>query len=326
MSDDCTYGISVVRDLLEPFQLQDKFCYVDYSGEYFGISRQKIEGIFDSADLFVDLGSHGMWLSEANRTQVRVLVDGEPGYRQIKMEKDLAAGVPTPEYDYYYSNGANLATGKCTAPKARLEWNWVYNPVVLDLFPTSEISAGSHFTTVMNWQAHEILEYQGKEYGQKDVEFEKFISLAGKTKCPMEIAVSGKNLPLERLQKEGWRIVDAHMATASIDSYFQYLAGSRGEFSVAKNVFVAMNTGWFSDRSAAYLACGKPVVLQDTGFGQHLPTGLGLFAVRTCEEARAAIEMVNADYERHSKAAREIAGEYLDSQRVLTRFLSEIGC
>src|SRR5205807_10192129 len=121
---------------------------------------------------------------------------------------------------------------------------------------------------------------------------------------------SGNNLPARRLLECGWRLRDGHAVTASFDSYADYLRTSRGEFSVCKNVFVATNSGWFSDRSAAYLASGRPVVLQETGFSAHLPCGRGLFAVRTVEEAAEAIGEIDSNYEDHSKHAREIAIEY----------------
>lgn len=326
MSNDCAFGVATIGRLLSRFGLKDKFCYVDYSGRYYGMSRRQIEAVFRSADLFVDMGTHGAWLSEASRTQVRILVDGEPGYHQIKMEKALAAGQPIPQYDFYYTNGANIGTERSIAPTAGKPWGHVTNLVVTDMFTCVSVEPDAPFTTVMNWQSHEAIEHKDTTYGQKDMEFDKFTELPSLTRCPIEIAVAGKRIPKDSLEKLGWRIRDAHVVTKSIGTYTDYIAASRGEFSVCKNVFVAMNTGWFSDRSAAYLASGRPVVLQETGFGEHLPTGLGLFAVRTSEQAAAAIETIISDYDRHSQAAREIAREFLDSEKVLAGLLREIGC
>jgi hypothetical protein len=142
---------------------------------------------------------------------------------------------------------------------------------------------------------------------------------------PLEIAVAGKKVPTAQLMRAGWHVRDAHGVTTSYDTFEAYIHASRGEFSVCKNVFVATNSGWFSDRSAAYLACGRPVVMQATGFCSHLPCGQGLFSVRTAAEAAAALNEINADYERHSKCARAIALEYLAASKVLGRFLSELG-
>jgi hypothetical protein len=141
----------------------------------------------------------------------------------------------------------------------------------------------------------------------------------------LEIAVSGKSIPTAQLREAGWRLRNAHEVTISFDSYAEYIRTSKGEFSVCKNVFVATNSGWFSDRSAAYLASSRPVVLQDTGFSEHLPCGRGLFAVRTADEAAAALEEIHGNYECHAKWARDIAVECLDAPKVLGRFLHEFG-
>jgi hypothetical protein len=177
----------------------------------------------------------------------------------------------------------------------------------------------------MSWQAHEPIEFAGTTYGQKDVEFVKFMDLPRRTLAPVEIAVAGKHVPVEQLAGSGWRLRNAHAVTLSFDSWKNYIQASKGEFSVCKNVFVATNSGWFSDRSAVYLASGRPVVMQDTGFSTHLPCGRGLFAVHTVEEAAAAIDEINSDYEQHAKWARVIASEYLDTPKVLRRFLRELG-
>ena len=177
----------------------------------------------------------------------------------------------------------------------------------------------------MNWQSHQPIEFNGTMYGQKDVEFVKFIDLPSRIGTPLEVAVSGKRVPTGQLQSAGWQVRDAHEVTLSFDTFCDYVRSSKGEFGVCKHVFVATNSGWFSDRSAAYLASGRPVVLQDTGFSDHLPCGRGLFAVRTVDEAAAAIEDINAHYEQHVQWAREIAVEYLDAAKVLRRFLGELG-
>ncbi len=331
MSDDCSYGIATVSALLAPFGLENKLCFVDAARRYYGLMREQIEAVFRSADLFVDISGglflplHDTWFAEAAHSRLRVCVDGEPGYAQMMMEKRLGEGQVIPSYDYYYSVGGNIGTAKSTAPAAGKQWRAVFDPVNLDLFPMQPIEPDARFTTVMAWQSHKPIEFNGKTYGQKDIEFAKFIELPRLTSVPLEIAVAGKNVPINRLMEHGWRVRDSHAATMSFDSFREYIRGSKGEFTVCKNVFVDTNSGWFSDRSAAYLASGRPVVMQDTGFSDHLPCGDGLFAVRTVEEAAAALEEINRDHERHSRAARELAAEYLDTSNVLGKFLGELG-
>jgi hypothetical protein len=325
MSDDCSSGVHAVRCLLEQFDLQDRFCFVDAAEGYHGLSQAEVRAVFESADVFIDMGTHGAWLAEAESAALRVLIELEPGYTQIKFEHRLAAGEQLPQYDYYYTNGFNIGTPESTAPTAGLNWRSVVNPVVPRLFPTLPAPANAPFTTVMNWQAHQTVEFNGYRYGQKDVEFEKFIDLPGMVDTPVEIAVSGKNVPTGRLQASGWRLRDAHRVTRSVRSYIDYIVSSCAEFGVCKNVFVATHSGWFSDRSAHYLACGRPVVIQDTGFGKYLPCGEGLFAVRTVEEAAAAVEEITCNYDFHSRRAREIAIEHLDAEKILGGFLDGLG-
>lgn len=151
-----------------------------------------------------------------------------------------------------------------------------------------------------------------------------FERLPALTSAMPEIAVAGKEVPRDRLLENGWCLRDAHDVTKSFDAFGEYIRASRGEFSVCKSVFVATNSGWTSDRSAAYLACGRPAVMQETGFSGHLPVGRGLFVARTVEAA-AAINEIERDHGRHSQAAREIAVEYLDARMVIGGLLQELG-
>jgi hypothetical protein len=322
MSDDCAYGIEALVAHLEPFGLQERWCYVDARGEYHGLSRERVEATFASADLFVDMGTHGTWLPEAEHSSLRVLVDGDPGYTQMRAlanEEDLG------EYDHYYSVGRNVGTDGCTVPTMGLTWRPMFDPVVVDLFPPRPVKDSAPFSTVMAWQSYRPIEFEGTVYGSKDREFEKFIDLPQRTGVPLELAVGGHRVPERRLRRAGWRLRNPLAATRSAESYRAFIASSRGEFSVSKNFYVATNSAFFSDRSAAYLASGRPVVMQETGFSRHLPCGRGLFAVKTVEEAAAAIETVTADYPRQSGWAREIAREHLDTSVVLGSFLNGLG-
>ena len=325
MSDDCTYGIGAVNGLLGRFGLGERWCFVDAAGRYYGLSRRRIEEILGSADLFMDMGTHGSWLPEAEGAARRVLVDGEPGFTQMKMEKRLRAGETLPNYDLYYTTGWNIGSPASSAPAAGKNWRHLFHPVVVDMFQPAPIDPSGLFTTVMNWQSYEPVEFDAEIYGHKDVEFERFLDLPRRTGARLEIAVSGTSVPHEILAEAGWAVRDAHEVTASFDAFGDYIRRSKGEFSVCKSGYVKTHSGWFSDRSAAYLASGRAVVLQDTGFSAHLPCGRGLFAPRTVEEAAAALDAINHTPERHAGWAREIAGEYLDAPKVLGNFLAEVG-
>src|SRR5262249_28666387 len=165
-------------------------------------------------------------------------------------------------------------------------------------------------------QSHGTVEYAGRIYGQKDVEFQKILDLPARAHVALSAGISGK-APLEALDEHGWTVVDAQRITETVEKYKSHICGSRGELSICKNVFVALRTGWFSDRSAAFLASGRPVILQDTGFSEVLPTGEGLFAFQCMEEALAALDAVESDYLRHSRKAREIAEDYLAADKIM---------
>ncbi|MGH2755972.1 MAG: hypothetical protein ACRDLB_16280, partial [Actinomycetota bacterium] len=304
MSDDCSFGVRAVGSLLTEHSLADRWCFVDNHGRYFGLPKEDIEEVFRTADIFLDMGTHGSWAPEAADVTT-ALIDGEPGFTQMKMAAAEAAGVALPTYDYYFTTGRTIGTGRSTAPTAGREWIPIFHPVVPALFEVGE-PTGDRYTTIMNWQSYGRLEHEGTVFGHKDLEFVKFEGLPQLVEATLEIAVSGMDIPADRLESQGWLMRDAHEVTRSFTRFKDYVRASRGEFGVCKNGFVATRSGWFSDRSAAYLAAGRPVVLQDTGFSEHLPCGEGLFAVATAEEAADAIDLIEADYDRHASKAREI--------------------
>jgi len=196
--------------------------------------------------------------------------------------------------------------------------------VVLDRWQAEP--PGTTWTTVMTWNNFgEPVRYQGVEYGSKEREFVGVETIPQHTKASFELSVGGTNPPRDHWRSLGWSVVDSETISRTADSYRSYIQQSRGEFSVAKNVYVATRSGWFSCRSVCYLASGRPVVVQDTGFSEFIPVGEGLFAFTNPAEVEAAIEAVEADYPRHQAAAREIAREYFDADRVLGDMLKKVG-
>jgi hypothetical protein len=325
MTDDCGYGARTVGRLLARHGYGERWQLVDLAGRRYGAARERIEAAFASADLFIDMGGDGSWLEDAARCGLRVLIDCEPGFTQMKMASRLEAGETLPDYDYYYTPGRNVGTERSSVPTAGKAWRPLVDPVVTDLFEVAPADPAAAFTTVMSWQSMRPRVYQGRIYGNKDVEFERFESLPQLTRVPLELAVSGRDVPWERLSSKGWRTLDANRISTSFESYAGYIRGSRGEFTVAKHCFVATNCAWFGDRAAVFLASGRPVVMQDTGWSEHLPCGEGLFAVHTAPEAAAALDEVERDYPRHSQRARELAEEFLDTGKAFPRFLDQLG-
>ena len=201
-------------------------------------------------------------------------------------------------------------------------------PIVLDFWQPDRNGAGRTFTTVGNWQQpwREVM-FQGEVYHwSKHYEFLKFLDLPGRTNQAFELALSSYEEDDKRmLESRGWQVRHALDFSTDLDAYRRYIVGSRGEFTVAKDQNVRVRSGWFSERSAQYLAAGRPVVTQETGFSNILPTGQGLFAFSTMDEIVEAVESVNSDYEHHRRAASAIAQDYFNYEVVLTRLLADIG-
>jgi hypothetical protein len=225
------------------------------------------------------------------------------------------------DFHEHYTYGTRIGQPDCPIPTHGLTWKPLRPPVALDLLPPRFTPGAPCFTTVMSWSPRKPIVRDGVEYGQKDVEFWRIADLPSRVDACLEIALGGK-APYDEIRAAGWRLADAAVVTATPWTYRDYIAQSRGEFSVAVNLEVKTRSGWFSDRTAAYLASGKPAVVQDTGFPADLPCGDGLFAFASIDDAADAIRAVGRDYAHHCRAARRIAEDHLDARRVIGRVLA----
>ncbi len=327
LSNDCSYGVNVVSDLMKIHGLENKWCFVEYGDIYHGLSRQTIETVFRSADLYIENGAHGVWEEESSWTARRVYIDVDPAFTQVNFFRKQSQQKEIPVYDHYFTNGMNIGRDDNIIPACGIKWKYIFNPVHLPLFDRTLPPEAAPYSTIMNWVSYnETVNYKGVSYGHKSMEFDKFLSLPGNVNVPMEVAVSGL-LPTKKTELSGcgWRITSAQEVTFTVDSFRNYLSSCRGEFSVVKNMYQATSSGWFSDKSAAFMASGRPVILQETGFSNHLPVDAGLFAVNNMEEAVEAIETVESNYLFHSDKAYEIANEYLSTGKVLSKFLKDAG-
>jgi hypothetical protein len=251
----------------------------------------------------------------------RIFIDQDPGYTQLWSEMHGPEHI-VGRHDLYFTVGVNVGTDRSLLPTNGLRWEATWNPVVTDWWPLDAPLRRAHWTTVADWWGQPYLEFGGQVLGPKREEFMKFITVPAESRAKIELAldIPPDDADLAVLHAHGWD-VSSPALVESVAEYRDWVSGSLGEFSCTKGVYVGTRSGWFSDRSAAYLACGRPVILQDTGFSDVLPTGEGLLTFRTIEEAVAAIEAVGADYRRHARAARQLAREYFDSSVVLPRLL-----
>jgi hypothetical protein len=255
----------------------------------------------------------------------RVLVDTDPGYTHLW----AAAGDPLAifgEHDVFFTVGGNVGSSRSALPTLGLTWHSIWNPVLLDWWSADDAMGRDRLTTIAAWRDYGYLEFQGQVLGPKAEEFRKFIDLPARAGEPLELTLSIDADDPDRalLEGRGWGL-ESPAAVATPARYRDYVVGSRGEFSCAKGGYVGTHSGWFSDRSACYLAAGRPVVLQATGFEDLLPTGRGLFAVSDVEEAAHAIRTIRADYPRQSAAARSIAAAHFSGDRVAARLLDTAG-
>jgi hypothetical protein len=260
-----------------------------------------------------------------NRVRPRILVEQDPGYTHLW----AAGGDPADVYgvqDVYFTVGGNVGTPRCPLPTLGLRWLPTWNPVVLDWWRPARPLTRDRFTTVADWRSYGYLEFGGQLLGPKAEEFRKFLDLPALARVAIEVAlnIDPDDPDLGLLRGHGWR-VESPGVVATPALYRDYVAGSLGEFSCVKGGYAGTRCGWFSDRSACYLAAGRPVVLQATGFADLLPTGRGLFSVATAAEAAEAIKAVRKDYGLHAEAARSLAREFFDSDKVAGALLKRAG-
>jgi hypothetical protein len=326
------YAVPYLAAVADRFGMGDRWAYRrSYSDKaWFGPSRGLAEELLAHADAVFNVAVCTRFAEEDLAVGRLVGFGTDPVYQEIAFANghdDIVTLIE--EHDEFVTYGENIGSPDCPVPPLPRLRSKARQPVLLDLWDAPPPSRNV-LTTVCNWKhtGHDI-DFDGETYyWSKDREFRKFIDLPGRVDQPIELAMGLIQIDREdrkMLESHGWRLADAHEFTRDPWTYRDYLLASRGEFTVAKDQNVRLRSGWFSERSALYLASGRPVVTQDTGFGDYVPTGEGLFAFETTEEARAAIEAINADYERHSRAARAIAEEHFRAETVLSKVLSDLG-
>ena len=323
-----SFNLRYFLEVMQSFDFHGAFALICNRGEKFiGLSRQRVlERTRNSAFL---LNVMGFLTDEeiVNCAPERVFLDIDPGFGQMWQELGLRRMFDG--YDHHVTIGENIGQPGCTIPSCGLEWIPMRQPVVLDFWPPCTEVSSKWFTSVATWRgAFGPLEYQGKTYGLRVHEFRRFAQLPRISGQPFQLALDihaeeVKDLAL--LADNGWCLVDPKVVAGNPRVYQSYIQGSKAEFMVAKNMYVEVASGWFSDRSICYLATGKPVLAQDTGLRDLYPTGKGLLIFNQLDEALSGVEELLRDLPGHARAARAIAEEYFDSDKVLSRLLDRIG-
>jgi hypothetical protein len=321
---DPRYGLEFATECFNRVGLGDRWAYHNaHEGLWHGPCASRMFAACVHADMVLNLSGVNPlrpWCLEA---PVRVLVDTDPAFTQIRHLQDPAARQLAEQHTAFFSFGENIGRSTCTVPDDGFPWRPTRQPIVLDAWPVTPGPRHGRFTTVMQWDSYKARMYGGRRYGMKSDSFGPFWDLPRQAGPVFELALGSASAPREKLRRLGWNLRNPLEVARDPWAYQEYLRKSRAEFGVAKQGYVATRSGWFSERSAAYLASGRPVVVEETGFSDWLPDGRGVLGFRNTEEALAAIESIGSSYARHCGAARAIAEDYFDARKILPRLLEQ---
>lgn len=321
--DDWLYGTEFLARSLAALSptLAERWHVRSASGATFGLDPAAFERVLRSADALINVSGGTVLREDYLEVPCKVMIDTDPGWNHFVNWPRWDSGQDIPgcaswrAHDRFLTYAERIGRPACLLPDMGLSWQPTRPPVLMDAW--SARLPASTWTTVMSWRNTWEPMIDGKRtYGNKELEFPRVVDIPLSVDAHFEVAV-GEHAPVESWRSSGWLVLDSVEVSVTLDRYRLYIERSRGEFSVAKNVYVATRSGWSSCRSACYLAAGRPVVVQDTGFSEIIPTGEGLHAFSDAAGAIAALELVEADYERHVTAAREIAREYFATDIVL---------
>jgi hypothetical protein len=318
-------SLGYFRRVVAEFELEARAALLADDGETAGVSFPSLREAARDADLLLNVSG---LLRDPRLTEpipTRVYVDLDPVFNQLWHEEGLDVGFDG--HTHYVTIGQAIGRDGCDVPACGLDWIPTVQPVVLEQWPPAGRLRHDAFTTVGNWRAYGSVEANGTHYGQKAHALRELLDLPRLTREQLLLALAihpEEERDLSALSRRGWRLVDPAEVAASPARYRRFIQGSKGELGLAKSGYVKARPGWFSDRSACYLASGRPVVAQETGFSDFLPVGEGLLGFRTAEEAAAALDRVASDYTRHRAAARDLAEAHFDSDRVLPALLEAV--
>ena len=309
------------------------YCAASEAGRAYGRSTAEVADLFRTADVIVNLTGATKLREEHMTAPVRIYLETDPVLPQIELARGLASTIDhLAAHTHHFTFGENLGAPDCTIPHVSVAYLPTRQPVVLDWWTPVEADARSRvapllFTTVASWrQTSKDIDWEGQPLRwSKHGRFAHVIDLPRRAAHRFELALAAVDgEALARLAAHGWHVLDAIALTKGLLPYRDYVKASSAEFTVAREQYVRMRSGWFSDRSACYLASGRPVVTEDTAFGAVLPTGRGLFAFQTLDEAIEAVDAIASDYDAHARAATEIADAYFRAESVVAHLLERV--
>lgn len=336
-TDSADHTVNFIRDFFERYApaLSHKWHYLLLHEKSYGMTREAFDEVARTADVFLNVSGACFTPENLNPKCVKVFLDTDPGYNQIVMHERFEWSKNVDRWisqvrahDKFFTYAENMHSPDCLVPHMGIDW--ISTRCVVTLPQWEEVKnspppTDATFTTIMSWSyLPGKLIYKGTEYGGKAVEYDKFHDLPKRVSVPLVLAVGGFHQPIDKIKEDGWRWLDARPMSLTTQSYVDFIRDSLAEWSIAKNFYVALRTGWFSCRTACYLAAGRPAVVQDTAWSRYIPAGDGLIAFDTMEQAIAGINEVIANPVRHQAAAYELAKQYLTPQKVLVPMIEQI--
>lgn len=328
--DGCAKAADFIAGVMQRFGFGDRWAYDPLWNDdrTFGMTREQLRALYASADIVINL--HGGTEPREEHGARLVYIETDP----VELQIELYNGLPRTEsflapHMAFFTFGENLGAPDCLLPLSRrFRFKPTRQPVMMEFWQDAALPPAEAFTTIGNWkQPYREVQFRGERYQwSKHAEFIRFIELPKRTAQAFELALSAYDATDRAfLESNGWHVTHGLDVSTDIDRYRDYIGASRGEFTVAKEQNIRLRSGWFSDRSATYLAAGRPVITQDTAFGNTLPTGLGLHAFNTMDELCSAVESINTDYARQRRVAQEIARDFFSHDVVLGNILDELG-
>jgi hypothetical protein len=319
---DPSYGLRFAEHAFAKLGLAGHWAYFDaHHRRWHGPASGDVGRFCKDADVLVNVSGVNPIRDWLESISVRVFIDTDPAFTQIRHLTNESARSLASQHNAFFSFAGLIGTEVSKIPDDGFRWQPTMQPIVLDAWPVTSGSLATPFTTVMQWDSYPPTAFNGQRFGMKSDSFDFVRNLPNRSARPLEIALGGVSAPRRDIEQLGWRLADPLAVTRDPWTYQDYLQHSFGEFSVAKHGYVASRSGWFSERTACYLALGRPAVVQDTGFSRLLPCGNGLLPFHDAESALDALQLVESDYPAHCRAARELAAAYFDSRKVLLSLL-----
>jgi hypothetical protein len=324
---DSSFGRRVLDNMFGRFGLKGRWAYNSvFEKRLYGMSQEELDDFCAKADLWLNISGVNPLRDNYMRCRVKAVIDTDPVFTQVKIDRDPATQAYYKAHDVCFTYGRNLVAGTSGVPLSGIDWKATGPPILLEEWMPLA-SPGSGYTTIGSWDAKgRDVVIDGKPFTwRKSVKYEAIIDMPKRLPgIAMELTCSGMGEDGPRFARHGWIVRDALLLSRDSWDYRDYIRSSRAEFTVAKDQNVKLKSGWFSDRSACYLAAGRPVITENTGFDAYLPTGEGLFAFETLDEAIHSIQSIESDLERHRRMARRIAEEHFEARKVLGDLLREL--